>query len=193
MEQMAMPNLFNSYLKRTPNSEIVKNVLILMTMVFAINIIYQNIIYPLINSDSEHWQTSSDVPYGIMDEVNNQGLESRQRSMKFVDTSQLFWNENPKRDPFSRHILNEEYRSKKNPKQIEVRSSDSQSAISVKPKLTGIIKGTDSNLAILDGKIMQVGDSIRGFYLKSIQNQSVSLVNQARLITIKINDGENNG
>ncbi len=190
-----MSNLFNSYLKQTSNSEIAKNVLIVLMVVFAFYIIFENVISPLLGSQSDDGQINTEIPYDMMSDGADNELESNQVPMKLVDTSQLFWNEKPKRDPFSLHIL------KGKAGLIKPISTDTLTkylkdtkhlTIGVKPKLTGIIKGVDSNYAIIDGKIMKIGDSIRGFSLESILNKSVKLKKHTKTITIRISDGEDN-
>jgi hypothetical protein len=186
-ERAAMSSLFSSYLKRTPNSLITRNLVIVSMVLFSFYIIFQNIVTPLLNSKSDRRQDSMDISIESVDSLD----ESNQSPIRLVDTSQLFWNENPKRDPFSRYILNDEKLSTSN---IRKKNSSNikRSTLGVRPILTAIIKGADSNLAILDGKIMQVGDSIRGFYLKSIQNTTVKLEKNQNKMTINISDGESN-
>ena len=188
-----MPNLFNSYLKRTPSSEIIKNLMVVFLVVIALYVVYENVISPIVNKNSDNLAFTEDIPFEEMDD-EFENMRTSRDSINPVAISELFWNENPKRDPFSRSILIkiEQTNRRHISSTQKTRSVSKKTLIGKLPTLTGIIKGQDSNLAIIDGRIMKEGDRIRGFMLKKILSQSVKLIKHSQTITIRIDDEEDN-
>ena len=166
-------------------------------MFFALWIIYSNIISPLLeSSDSTYDEQPIDVPgiepAGIEINSSDQQAASSQLMSGFnkVETGKLFWNEKLQRDPFSVHILN---RQENNSVNRLAQNSSARKVRRTRLNLTAVIKGTDSKFAVINGKVVKLGEVISGYRLEQINTYSVVLahVKGAESIKVKLSNGQN--
>ena len=98
---------FNRFLKsqfatKNARKEFFKNSIILLLVLFAIGIVYENAIAPYVNKGNASF--TDNAPY-FEEEDEGEEPESENIKLTNVQTSKIFWNDKPKRDPFSLHIL----------------------------------------------------------------------------------------
>jgi len=189
-------SLFNRFIKRqfaTPNArkELFKNSFILLLVLFAGNIVYESAIEPYLiknNLNAGNDSSIDDTPY--FEEERSQDTDIK---LTNVETSKIFWNDKPKRDPFSLHILKgdelkQALKSATNQSNYSKAKSRSKANKRFKPPpiLSGIVRGLDSNFVVLNGEIIKVGQIIKGFKVINIMNKSVKIKRQAdaRLFTL---------
>jgi len=187
---------FNRFIKsqfatKNARKEFFKNSIILLLVLYAGNIVYESAIEPYLNKNNFNTGNDSfidDAPY-----FEEEGSEAENTKLTNVQTSKIFWNDKPKRDPFSLHILrgDELKRALKNATNSSnysnVKSkSKANKRFKPPPVLSGIVTGLDSNFVVLNGEIIKVGQIIKGFKVINIMNKSVKIKRQAdaRLFTL---------
>jgi len=180
-------SLFNRFIKRqfatkTARKELFKNSFILLLVLFAGNIVYESAIEPYLIKNNLNARNDSfidDTPYFEEDDSKAENIK-----LTNVETSKIFWNDKPKRDPFSLHILKgDELKQalKSATKQSIYANTRSKASKRFKPPpiLSGIVRGIDSNFVVLNGEIIKVGQIIKGFKVINIMNKSVKIKRQA--------------
>lgn len=139
----------------------------------AVYFLGSNIIMPMMSDDIQ----IADVP-DLLDDGTDSTSHHEVRSLHSVDTSQLFWNDSPQRNPFvpqSRINSNAlsglaHLRGQRN---TEI---DNQHT----PVISGLVAGIDSKFAVLDGHIVSVGERINEYKVVSINSKGVKLAAPGR-------------
>ncbi len=140
--------------------------------VFGLIFSARSLLAPLIGSgenfddvDVTDWQSEPSVTEESI--IGNTALVA-------VDTSQLFWNPHPRRDPFSPNI----YIKKQELSQLKGQANTKLGDISFRrPELSAVVAGETSRFAVLDGQIVKEGDYISGYQIKGILRDGVWIQN----------------
>ncbi len=178
---------FNRFFKsqfgtKNARKEFFKNSFILLLVLFAGNIVYESAIAPYLTKKNLHTGNDSfinDAPY-----FEEERSDAENTQLTNVQTSKIFWDEKPKRDPFSLHILKgdelkQALTSATNKSIYSKTKSKANKRFKHPPILTGIVRGLDSNFVVLNGEITKVGQIIKGFKVINIMNKSVKIKRQA--------------
>lgn len=98
---------------------------------------------------------------------------SHERSLKPASTDKLVWNNHPRRDPFSPHITI----GHQDLLMIRNQANAITDDISyTQPALSALVAGKISKYAVINGTIVQEGDSIAGFKIHRIEPDGVWLL-----------------
>ena len=146
---------------------------ILILVMFAMYIVYSNIVAPLMQE--EEYAAERPDMLGF-EEEEEQVVDAESHALSPVDTNDLFWDDSPSRDPFIFHAKL---------KQGSVRSArklrdshDGGVSVQGGPRMAGLVAGVDSKLAVVDGRIIEVGDRIGGHTVLDINTRGVLLVDR---------------
>lgn len=156
----------------------------------AIYVVFDNIVKPLLPKETVQNYEIIDMP-GM---ESNTAQTSNNENFNPADITQLFWKDTPKRDPFSatvdikvnnlkilRDTANYQTKNKSNLRSIQKKRIKT-------PKLSALVSGERSKLAILNHKICQEGSYVDGFEVMKINSNYVLLkhLNSLKRITINM-------
>ena len=144
--------------------------LIVALAIVAVLMLVRSIIQPF--SSESGFEDTTDA-YDWLDNTDAEdqaGIKSV--PLQAVSTSNIFWNTHPERDPFSPDRLINSHDVRAIQYQAEANSGDIGNR---QPVLSALVAGQFSKFAIIDGKIMQEGESAGEFRVGRIARDGVWL------------------
>lgn len=141
--------------------------------------IYTNIVTPFMHTNDY----ASDRPdmFAFDEEATEADAATQRFAKTAVNTSVLFWDDVPGRDPFTHQMNSRKIAYKANVLRSQLKHQSGGKSI---PHLTGFVAGTDSRLAVVNNKVVSIGQKVSGYTVLDINPQGVHLVdinNRARL------------
>ena len=165
----------------------------------ALYVVTSNVVMPLLASE----EIQDDIPF--LDETDEAVDESGDIvSLKSVNTSLLYWNDKPQRDPFGQkiHIASAELtevkklRDQRGASENVVKTGSKPASGKVQkqneiifkplPVISGFVAGENSRYAVLNNQIMGEGESIDDYLIVAITQQGVDLRHPDGLSTITL-------
>ncbi len=140
-----------------------KPAIVVLLVAAALYSVGRNIL-PLLMKD----QTVAVHDAGLFEDGLN-GMPSGRADQPAVQTSVLFWNTQHARNPFS-----SKYDDSGSDKPMQP-AGNRESAFASPPVLSGFVAGAHSRLAVLNGEIAAVGDSVAGYRVLAIDPAGVRL------------------
>lgn len=104
-------------------------------------------------------------------------------TLQTATTGDIFWNTHPRRDPFSPNRLIHSRDVRTIQYQAKTKSGDISDR---QPVLSALVAGQMSRFAIIDGKIVEEGDSIGKFKVGQIARDGVWLHTQGRSFKLNL-------
>lgn len=157
-----------------------KNNLIIVGLVLVAGYtVYTNIVSPLLTTD----QVSADRPdmFGFEDEQEE--VEVVSNATTPVDTSVLYWNDAPPRDPF---VYQADLKLASVQQARRLRSLGQETHREDAPRINGFVAGEDSRLAVIDNRIVRVGQQVGGYTVLGIDAKGVQLIERESKKTLRL-------
>jgi hypothetical protein len=149
-----------------PTKNLLNNPWVIATLcLVAGGMVYMNVAPPMFSDAAQLADANVDTEDWLVVEEQIQGTRYKLRA---VDAIELTWNASPQRDPFT--FAGTPAAAATIPDTAET----TQKAPS-QPRLTALVAGTDSRLAVVDGRIVAEGDSVSGHRVRQITPQGVLL------------------
>ncbi|MFK8014045.1 MAG: hypothetical protein AB8G17_01220 [Gammaproteobacteria bacterium] len=95
--------------------------------------------------------------------------------LRNIDVSDLFFNQNPKRDPFISAPIQSAPLAEVTIESAAEPLEQKTEALPTLPTLVAVILSDDKSAAVIDNQIVRVGDRIAGFRIRDIQRNRVTL------------------
>lgn len=156
------------------------NFIIVGLVLFAGYIVYTNIVAPLVTKD----EVSADRPdmFGFEDE-EVAVTSSDSHANEAVEISVLYWNDTPSRDPF---IYQAALSKESLERARKIRTVGQVEKLPDRPKLTGFIAGVESRLAVIDNRVVEVGQQVGSYTVLDIDADGVHLVQRESRDRLKL-------
>lgn len=143
----------------------IKHAIVIMLVVIAFYTVGSNLL-PLLHKDDTPELYGDLIEQPLSDTVNESG-----HGLQAVQTGSLFWNASPQRDPFTNEVKRNMMKQHSNHRRM--------------PSLSGFVAGGRSRLAVFDGRVVAVGQSVSGYRISSITSNGVILERDGRKTLLK--------
>lgn len=151
-------------------------------VVLALFFVYRNIVSPLINNGAENVAVIDDA---IVDDwMDNDGSDDPQQALQIAtaqydvghfSSTDLHWNEHPARDPFKPLSAIEVRDVASVANKVQSASVVTVGRVLKLPVVSAVVKGETINFAVIDDRIVTVGDEVADFRVEQLARASVTL------------------
>ncbi len=146
-----------------------KNLVVAALVVIALYTVSSNVLPLLQGRDADI------VQQAVMFDEEHEATAAAKHTGQPVQTSVLFWNTRPARNPFSN----------RNREMMQSRNHNAP-ATPRTPVLSGFVAGERSRLAVLDDRIAAVGDTVSGHRVVAIDAGGVHLLRDGQRLRLTV-------
>lgn len=174
-----------------------KNGVVIALALVAVAVVYFRVIAPLTEGDVVEEDVAvivddfGDESFGLVESTDSdevgRGLMSAQFDVGHFRATDLHWNEQPERDPFSPHVqINQNDVNAVLDKVKAPIRRISRSVRAALPIVSAIVSSERFSFAVINGEILKVGERIDDYVLRGIEHHSVTLQRSSTLQTFKV-------
>ena len=159
------------------NSNLGIGALVLLALFF----VYRNIVAPLTSTETEAVAVIEDDTDDWMDSDDRENAEqslqiaTARYDVGHFSSTDLHWNELPARDPFKPLSVIEVRDVASVVKKVQSASVITVGRVLKLPEVSAVVKGETINFAVIDDRIVTIGDEVAEFRVEQLARASVTL------------------
>lgn len=159
--------------------------------------IYTNAIAPMISDSNAVEENPPEFIESLDQQAEPSTIQHHQSlAIRSVDIKSLYWNESPKRDPFKpklkilkkdiaeavkiRKKIDKKAKKIVKKTKLDLKKQKHHLKPEILPVLSGLVSGSSTRQAILDGKIVSEGQNIKQFRIVAIEKNGVLIKSNRR-------------